>query len=149
MRAFSATGRLPASGKRERNQKRGGGEVKQAIKLWDLLMPPFKTAGALPHIFDGNDFVCGMVRGWGSLQDYENGAELQDELKQFIVDAMNEKFEREKPHTPDEPVDCITCKGIEEMEDCEPGHYRCAFRGVDGVDPYAKDPCSFYERDGG
>jgi hypothetical protein len=70
--------------------------VKQAIKLWDLLKPPFKADGITLCIRDVNDFICGAVRGWGALQDYENGAAVQDELKQFIIDAMNEKFEREK-----------------------------------------------------
>jgi hypothetical protein len=45
-------------------------------------------------IFDQNGFMCAQIRGWGVLQYYENGAELQDELQQFIISAMNEKFER-------------------------------------------------------
>jgi hypothetical protein len=73
----------------------GGGEVKPAVKLWDLIKPPFRKDGTL-HIFDRNNFMCGMVRGWGALQDYENGAAVQDELQQFMIDAMNEKFERVK-----------------------------------------------------
>jgi hypothetical protein len=67
--------------------------MKPAIKLWDLIKPPFRKDGTM-HIFDQNNFMCGMVRGWGALQNYENGAELQDELHQFMIDAMNEKFER-------------------------------------------------------
>jgi hypothetical protein len=74
----------------------GGGDVKPAVKLWDLLKPPFKGDNASSYIFDKNNFMCGMVRGWGVLQSYENGEELQDELKRFIIDAMNEKFERER-----------------------------------------------------
>jgi hypothetical protein len=34
--------------------------------------------------------------GGGEFQDYENGEALQDELHQFMVDAMNEKWERMK-----------------------------------------------------
>jgi hypothetical protein len=67
--------------------------MKPAVKLWDLIKPPFKKDGTI-HIFDQNYFMCGMVRGWGALQDYENGAALQDELHKFMIDAMNEKFER-------------------------------------------------------
>jgi hypothetical protein len=69
--------------------------VKPAVKLWDLIKPPFKKDCTI-HIFDQNYFMCGAVRGWGALQDYENGAELQDELQAFMIDAMNEKFERMK-----------------------------------------------------
>jgi hypothetical protein len=48
----------------------------------------------------------------------------------------------------DEPVNCMTCTNLEEREECEPGHYRCKKRGVDGIDPHVKEPCSFYEWDG-
>jgi hypothetical protein len=114
--------------------------VKPAVKLWDLIKPPFKSQGTL-HIFDQNSFMCGMVRGWGSLQDYENGEGLQDELLRFIIDAMNEKFDREKPHNPEEPVECISCRYIIARK---PGYYWCEKRGV-GIDPYVREPCENYE----
>jgi hypothetical protein len=47
----------------------------------------------------------------------------------------------------EDPVDCMTCTGLEEREDCEPGHYRCKIRDV-GIDPYVKEPCSSYEWNG-
>jgi hypothetical protein len=71
----------------------GGGEMKPAIKLWDLIKPPFKDNGASNMIFDKNGFLCAQIRGWSALQCYETVKELQNELQQFIIDAMNEKFE--------------------------------------------------------
>jgi hypothetical protein len=61
---------------------------------------------------------------------------------------LNEKWEREKPHDPEELVDCMSCMGLEEMEEYEPRHYRCKKRRVDGIDPYVKEPCNLYEWDG-
>jgi hypothetical protein len=98
-------------------------------------------------VYDGNTRLLD-IRGWGFFQYYENGEQLQDEFKEFVVQALNEKWMREKPHDPEEPVDCMTCTGIEEMEGCDPGYYRCKKRRVDGIDPYVKEPCSLYECDG-
>ena len=36
-----------------------------------------------------------QIRGWGSFQYYENGEELQDEFKDWVVQALNEKLERD------------------------------------------------------
>ncbi len=36
-----------------------------------------------------------QVRGWGQLQYQKDGAKLQDEHLQFMVDALNEKAARE------------------------------------------------------
>jgi len=53
-----------------------------------------KEADYLHHVAD--------VRGWGELQnifklDVDMAAEFQDKVGQFIVDAINEKLEREHP----------------------------------------------------
>jgi hypothetical protein len=69
--------------------------MKPAVKLWDLIKPPFKT-NMTGCIFDQNGFVCGKVQGWGAFQGYENGPVLLVDLRKFMVDAMNEKFERMK-----------------------------------------------------
>jgi hypothetical protein len=80
----------------EQGRKKGGG-MKPAAKLWDVIKPPFELdKGKTPYIFDSEWFMCGMVRGRVEFQDYENGEALQDELHQFMVDAMNEKWERMK-----------------------------------------------------
>jgi hypothetical protein len=119
------------------------------MTLKELLKPPFHHDGtSTGMVYDGNTRLLD-IRGWGFFQNYENGEQLQDEFKKFVVQALNEKWNREKPHDPEEPVDCMTCTGLEEMEDCDPGHYRCKHRGVDGIDPYVKEPCSVYKKIGG
>jgi hypothetical protein len=70
--------------------------MKPAVKLWDVIKPPFVPYGFPTYIADQNTRLCGEVRGWGIFQHYENGSDLQHELHQFMVDAMNEKYERMK-----------------------------------------------------
>jgi hypothetical protein len=79
--------------------------------LKELLKPPFYHAG-IGHIFDGNtrlmdvpgyipddedkkDSHVANVRGWGFFQYFENGEQLQDEFIEFVVQALNEKRERD------------------------------------------------------
>ena len=73
--------------------------MKPAATLKDTLKPPFthcKTGAG--HILCGT--VDGQrrfadVRGWGFFQYFENGGELQDTFKDFLVEALNEKWERD------------------------------------------------------
>ena len=85
--------------------------MKPATTLKKVLKPPFYHGG-LGEIFEGNTrimqvpgYVCddvnetdshlAKIRGWGFLQYFENGAQLQDEFIDFVVQALNEKWERE------------------------------------------------------
>lgn len=43
---------------------------------------------------EDSNHICD-IRGWGRLQYYERGDELQDKMAQFVADAINEKLERE------------------------------------------------------
>jgi hypothetical protein len=55
---------------------------------------------------DGNNQLLADLRGWGAIQnlfmikggqiDTEKAENFQDELGQWIVDAINEKLERER-----------------------------------------------------
>lgn len=55
---------------------------------------------------DGNNQLIADLRGWGAIQnlfmkkggqiDVENAEKFQDNLGQWVVDAINEKLEREK-----------------------------------------------------
>jgi len=85
-----------------------------ATTLKQLLKPPFFHDGVdgIGFIYDGNtrlidipgfstsddkDSHVANIRGWGFFQYYENGEQLQDEFKEFVVQALNEKWERENP----------------------------------------------------
>ena len=60
----------------------------------NLIEAPVKI-GFQTDIRDANgDYVCD-IRGWGRLQYYERGDELQDKMAKFVEDAINEKLERE------------------------------------------------------
>ena len=58
----------------------------QGTQIWA------KTNGVLQHVAD--------VRGWGAIQNmFKTGVEaqeFQDAVGQFIVDAINEKLERDE-----------------------------------------------------
>lgn len=72
------------------------------LRLKDILKPPFRH----DHCGVG-EIHCGVkyrnysesrlaqIRGWGFFQDFENGAQLQDEFKDFVVAALNEKWEKD------------------------------------------------------
>jgi hypothetical protein len=106
------------------------GDIKPATTLRKLLKPPFHhdDVPGIGMIYDGNTRLID-IRGWGFFQYYKNGEQLQDEFKEFVVQSLNEKWEREKPHNPEEPVKCISCKHIVEWK---PGYYRCKNRDIDG-----------------
>lgn len=53
------------------------------------------TAGMAGDIWDSDSFHVCDVRGWGRLQYFERGEELQDKMAKFVADAINEKLERE------------------------------------------------------
>jgi hypothetical protein len=110
------------------------GNMKPATTLRELLKPPFHhDCTPTGMIYDGNTRLLD-IRGWGFFQYYENGERLQDEFKEFVVQALNEKWERENPHDPEEPVKCISCRHIVEWK---PGYYQCKERDT-GVDPLFK-----------
>lgn len=46
-------------------------------------------------IWDEDGFHVCDIRGWGQLQYFERGDELQDKMAQFVADAINEKLARE------------------------------------------------------
>jgi hypothetical protein len=73
------------------------GDMKPAATLRKLLKPPFHhdDIPGIGMIHDGNTQLVD-IRGWGFFQYYENGEQLQDEFKEFVVQALNEKWEREK-----------------------------------------------------
>jgi hypothetical protein len=73
------------------------GDMKPATTLRKLLKPPFHhdDVPGIGMIYDGNTRLID-IRGWGFFQYYENGEQLQDEFREFVVQALNEKWEREK-----------------------------------------------------
>jgi hypothetical protein len=91
--------------------------MKPATTLKELLKPPFyHDESSCGHVFDGNSRILDVpgfasvkegkdnthlahVRGWGFFQYFENGEELQDEFKDFVVQALNEKWERDFGNT--------------------------------------------------
>ena len=75
------------------------------------------------------------VRGWGFFQYFENGEALQDEFKEFLVEALNEKWERDYGEplrwilVNEQPDNCAeTCCPRCECNVCQIGH------GVDFYD---------------
>jgi hypothetical protein len=105
--------------------------------FFDLLRPPFRAVINNGFILDQNEKIVGRIPALFSTH-FEG--EMTDELHCWIVEAMNEKWEREKPHDPEEPVKCISCRYLLEQNE----FYRCKKRHT-GVDPHVKEPCEFYK----
>jgi hypothetical protein len=60
----------------------------------NLIEAPVKI-GYLTDLYDSEgNHICD-IRNWGRLQYFDRGEELQDKMAKFIVDAINEKLERE------------------------------------------------------
>jgi len=88
--------------------------MKPEVTLKEVLKPPF-TRDRIGMIYDANNrFIdvpginfnkdnpeswqgeaVAKTCGWGVFQYYENGEELQDAFMDFIVAALNEKWERD------------------------------------------------------
>jgi hypothetical protein len=86
--------KYPEMQKKEQEEKVS--DMKPATTLRELLKPPFHHDGSSTGmVYDDNTRLLD-IRGWGFFQYYENGAQLQDEFKEFVVQALNEKWDREK-----------------------------------------------------
>jgi len=81
------------------------------MTIKDILKPPFYNSG-LGLICDGNtrlldvpgftskdidkdDTHLAHIRGWGFFGYLKDGDKLQDEFTEFVVTALNEKWERD------------------------------------------------------
>jgi hypothetical protein len=82
--------------------------------LKDVLKPPFKW-GENHAIFDsqkkvtGNILFCSFLNGYGDRTDTQEEWRLQQEYMDFIVAAMNEKWERDN----NEPLRWIVKESLE------------------------------------
>ena len=68
--------------------------------LQELLKPPFVNGGIGQIICRVNKVHFNItrlidIRGWGYFQNFENGEQLQDKFTDFVIDALNEKWERD------------------------------------------------------
>jgi hypothetical protein len=63
--------------------------------IYQVLKPPFggDCYNGLGSICDGNGHRVLDVRGWGTFGNYENGAELQDELAIIVAKLLTKHFE--------------------------------------------------------
>lgn len=89
--------------------------LKPATTLDKAIRPPFtfgdysgeiyaKGVDFEHRVIDVPGYICedenkddrhlAHIRGWGYLGYFENGAELQDEFKAFVAEALNEHWKR-------------------------------------------------------
>lgn len=59
-----------------------------------LIVGPVKVLGDI-SIWDAESTHILDIRGWGRLQYYEGGEELQDKIAAWVAAAINEKLERD------------------------------------------------------
>lgn len=64
------------------------------MKILNLFSFPAKLHKASGQIFDTKDRMMGNIRGYGKIQQIPDSENPQGTLGQFIVDAINEKWEK-------------------------------------------------------
>jgi len=64
------------------------------MKILSLFSFPVKLHKASGQIFDAKDRMVGNIRGYGKIQQIPDSENPQGTLGQFIVDAINEKWEK-------------------------------------------------------
>lgn len=57
---------------------------------------PFRADKMGGYIFNADNLMFAQVRGWGQLQYGPEPEKTQDAHLQYMCDALNEKYEREK-----------------------------------------------------
>ena len=57
---------------------------------------PVKYSSLGTYINDADDKMIADVRGWGWMQKLDNPEKTQDEIGEFIAEAINEKIERHR-----------------------------------------------------
>ena len=62
----------------------------------DLIKYPVKYENTGTYIFDADGHMVLMIRGWGRLQCLPDAEARQDEIGQFVADAINDKLLKEK-----------------------------------------------------
>lgn len=55
---------------------------------------PVRYSALGTYIYDADDKMIADVRGWGWIQKLPNPEDTQDNIGNFIADAINEKLER-------------------------------------------------------
>lgn len=58
-----------------------------------LIIGPVKVVCGMVHDAEGNHILD--IRGWGRIQYYENAEGIQDKIAQWVVDAINEKLDKQ------------------------------------------------------
>lgn len=66
-------------------------------EMLKLLKYPVKYESGGTYIFDADNHMVLMIRGWGRLQYLPEAEEKQDEIGQFVADAINEKLKSLSP----------------------------------------------------
>jgi len=126
--------------------------MKPVVTLKEILKPPFNW-----DCFSNSDkILCGtnnayckviglQVYGQPFLKHFENGKQLHDEFKDFVVQALNEKWERdrkrEKIIEDEEDVYCSDCRHAVINEQ---GLEWCKEREI-SVDFDVHEPCTCFE----
>lgn len=66
--------------------------MKQREKIEEMIKYPVQYSPLGIYINDADNKMIADVRGWGWIQKLENPEATQDEIGQFIAEAINEKL---------------------------------------------------------
>ena len=93
--------------------------MKPATTLKEILKPPFRydkdNSGDVYCTNADDEYTRVLqVRKWGVFHHFENGKQLQDEFEEFVMKALNEKWERDFG----EPLRWILMDGRNDIVTC-------------------------------
>ena len=70
--------------------------MNKKTKIIDIIKYPVEYSNIGVYIYDNSNKMIADVRGWGWIQKLDDGRLIQDEMGEFIAEAINEKIMREK-----------------------------------------------------
>lgn len=69
---------------------------KELKRIFEVYYPPFKYEKGAQVILDSHNHMVLDIRGWGYLQRFNDGVEIQDNVGQLVVDLLNDKHNEYK-----------------------------------------------------
>lgn len=71
-------------------------EEKDIKRIFEVYKGPFKYDQNGQYVFDNHDHMVIDIRGWGYLQRFVDGEQIQDNVGKLITQLLNQQYEQVK-----------------------------------------------------
>lgn len=65
-------------------------------RIFEVYRPPFKYDQNGQYVFDIHNHMVVDIRGWGYLQRFTDGEQIQDNVGRLVTELLNKEYERLK-----------------------------------------------------